>query len=226
MHITLNLTKEGKIELSLETDCYQPNPKWAIDWIQKNMASIYNGSGPGFSYIEGSVTIVNGEQIKSFLDVLVSEGQNHQISTRAIDQSLYCSSFAIATVEQAKNLRASIHNFLVNKITDDDFQSLQEQTKALRPTDLSAKEQFINAHNKYCSQSIRLFGQGFSKSSYENSNLKEIVKDAINQKSSCRAVFMDLGWMKPDGSLAATAPQDVLKAYQDNIPDVEEPLRP
>ncbi|WP_419420361.1 hypothetical protein ACNVED_03410 [Legionella sp. D16C41] len=223
MYITLNLTKEGKLELSLETQRHVSNPRWVVEWIDQNMSSSYERAG--FSFIDGSVTFKEGKEIVFFLEELAKRPSDISTSTKdnQTSQSI-SSSLAIQSVEQVKQLIPKIRNLhVIDNITQEDFKFLSESINTNNVVNnLDSKAKFIQEYNNSLNQVAgvgRFFAPLCQKTSFDNCSLSDIVRDAREETSTARTVFVKLGWMEADGTLTQDVPTDVADEYNtlDNI---------
>lgn len=234
MKIFLDLTREGKIELRLETDKFHNNPDWVTSWVQKN---IPGSSGiRGFSKIGGTAIIDDREQIISCLQAWqASDNGNLQQITRDPQPQVFMwqqASFNIPDLKTVGRLLASLDKLAGESISKEEFDTFtknsSEELKSIKSARKVAGNQsslesstsekiqkssldlFQEEHNRLFEKSKNSFLGGWRKTGIQpNWELSDYLKHAQEHNNRSRQAFINLGWMDKNGSLTEQAPKDL-----------------
>lgn len=219
MYIDINLTREGKIQLSISNSRHHMPPNWAVDWVRKNSDSEFNR-------ITNTTTCIDDKNlILPFLDTWISEGNNRQISQKRDDESIYLhSSMNLSSITQVNAVYSKLKELIQkDKVTPEEFeslksarlQSMKQAMGEIKNSNKTCKQQFLDMHKQLLDDAKGgLFG-GWRRSKMDSTlDLPGLLQYAKHNNNRSREAFVKLGWMDKQGNLNdKTAPQEVKDAY-------------
>ncbi|STX50660.1 Uncharacterised protein [Legionella busanensis] len=213
MHITLSLTS-NELKLALTIETHRINPEWVVKWAVTHPALVFMSADGCFNLIQGTF-VVKGENIKKFLEALITQGKDSEISTKSVSETSSGSSLSIQSIEHAKYLHSVLKAIpLGNSFTPEQFNKLVKICALNSSENLDAKTRFNRVYSILYSP-MQMSGTLFSPdlSRIINQELSATVNEAkIDSKSACRKVFVSLGWMDEKGELTNIAPREVVEA--------------